>query len=411
MSIFTEQDIRSIIDSLPTTIESAAPIGQPIHVVYGGADRFSSGTIPKLGDIARRAFADNAPDPESLVEIFEINDAIAATVHEQVDRRLAVCPIEDYRVDFEDGLGVRSDDEEDSFAANAAAETRVAIDANGLSPFFGIRIRPLRQATARRALRSLDIYMSGLLADGGALPENFVVTLPKVTSNIEVSTLSDVLAKIESEFGLTSGEIKIEFLAEEPSAFVGQDGRYALPGLIAAANGRCRGVHLGAYDLLSSFGVGSSSQSLAHPFCDLARSVMQFSTAGLGVWLSDGATNDIPVGKHRGSELTVDQVSENRSQMIKAWTSHYANCRRSIEQGIFQGWDLHPAQVPARLVAEFANIAENLGPAIDRLHSFKENSERSTLTGGVFDDAATVRGLTAFVRRAKSLGVAGTFDL
>lgn len=410
MTTFSTEQIDAFIAHLPEPADLPMPEGQPIHVVYGGADRFNAGTIAKLGDIARRSFADNVPDAASLVEIFGIDESISAKVHQQVTKRLAVCPIEDYRVDFEDGLGVRSDADEDEFAVNAAVETRVAMAAESLSPFFGIRIRPLKLATARRALRTLDLYISRLLADGGSLPGNFVVTLPKVSSPAETATIDKALTHIESQFKFESGSIRIEFLAEEPWAFIAEDGNYALPSLIAAANGRCRGVHLGAYDLLSSFGVGSTSQSLGHSLCDHARSVMQFSTVGLGVWLSDGATNEMPIGRHRGAGLTPEQISENQQHIRFAWLTHYANCKRAIEQGIYQGWDLHPAQVPARLVAEFAHIAENIDSAQDRLRSYKENSERSTLTGGVFDDAATGRGLISFIERATLLGAVASND-
>ncbi len=404
MTFFSSELINDFLASLPAQKDVPTPEGQPIHVVYGGADRFNAGTIAKLGDIACRSFADNAPDAASLVEIFGIKENVAAKVHLQVTNRLAVCPIEDYRVDFEDGLGVRSDADEDQFAVNAAIETRAAMAIDSLSPYFGIRIRPFARSAAPRALRTLDLYMSHLLADGGGLPQNFVVTLPKVTSPTEIATLDRTLSQIEADFAIENGSIRIEFLAEEPRAFVSENGVYALPSLIAAANGRCRGVHLGAYDLLSSFGVGSSSQSLGHSFGDYARTIMQFSTVGLGVWLSDGATNEMPIGKHRGVGLTPEQVAENQQQIRSAWRSHYTNCLRAIEQGIYQGWDLHPAQVPARLAAEFAYIAENVDIALDRLRSFTENSERSTLTGGVFDDAATGRGLVSFVKRAISLG-------
>lgn len=410
MTTFSAEQIDALVSKLPTPIDIPTPEGQPIHVVYGGADRFNAGTIAKLGDIARHSFADNAPDAASLVEIFGIEESVAARVHHQVTSRLAVCPIEDYRVDFEDGLGVRSDADEDQFAVNAAVETRAALAAESLSPFFGIRIRPLARSTAQRAIRTLDLYMSHLLADDGSLPQRFVVTLPKVTSPFETATLDRALTQIEAEFAIESGSIKMEFLAEEPRAFIGANGSCALPSIIEAANGRCRGVHLGAYDLLSSFGIRSSSQSLGHSFCDYARSSMHFATAGLGVWLSDGATNEMPIGKHRGAELAPEQLAENELYIRYAWRTHFANCQRAIEQGFYQGWDLHPAQVPARLVAEFVYIAKNINTARARFKSFTENSERSTLTGGVFDDAATGRGLEAFFRRARALGAVSSSD-
>src|SRR5215475_1062919 len=35
---------------------------QPVHTVYGGAHLFRADSAPRLGQVAQRAFAENAPD-------------------------------------------------------------------------------------------------------------------------------------------------------------------------------------------------------------------------------------------------------------------------------------------------------------------------------------------------------------
>lgn len=404
MTTFTERDIEAYIDTLPQPAIVDVPAGQPIHVVYGGADRFDAGTIAKLGEIARRSFAEFAPNADSLTRIFGIGSNVSSEIYSQIKHRLETCPIEDYRVDFEDGLGHRTDADEDSIAVNAARETKVAMAEGVLSPYFGFRIRALGRPTARRAFRTLDLYLTELAGNGGRLPENFVVTLPKVTSPAEIELLVKALADLEAKLAIKDSPIRIEFLAEEPRSLVSSNGVSVLLAMIAAANGRCRGVHLGAYDLMSSIGILSSAQTLSHPICNYARRVMQLSSFGTGVWLADGATNIMPIARHRGNGLTDDQREENRAQIEFAWRTHYDNCVRAIDVGFAQGWDLHPAQIPARLVAEFASISRDKDAVFERLRSFTDNMTRSTVTGGQFDDAATVRGLVIFAKKALALG-------
>ena len=91
-------------------------------------------------------------------------------------------PVEDFRIDFEDGFGNRPDDEEDATAVNAANELAKGMKNKTISPFIGIRIKPFTEDLKSRGVRTLDIFLTTLLEKtNGKLPENFMVMLPKVT--------------------------------------------------------------------------------------------------------------------------------------------------------------------------------------------------------------------------------------
>src|SRR5579863_1069646 len=114
---------------------------QPVHVVYGGAHLFKSDTSRKLGKLAERALAEYAPDAAILAEAVGIRADLAATVYERVVEKLRREPVEDYRIDFEDGFGIRSDAEEDAVADAAAAELSKGLSEGTLPPFIGFRVK------------------------------------------------------------------------------------------------------------------------------------------------------------------------------------------------------------------------------------------------------------------------------
>ena len=72
--------------------------------------------------------------------------------------------------------------------------------------------------------------------------------------------------------------------------------------------------------------------------------------------------------------------------------------------GFYQGWDLHPAQLPSRYAAVYSFFLEGLGPASERLKNFVEKAAQATLVGDVFDDAATGQGLLNYFLRALNCG-------
>ena len=340
---------------------------QPIHTLYGGAHLFKSTTCSKLNLLAQRSFAEFAPDSATLVELFGIPEPLAATVHARVTEKLRSGAIEDFRIDFEDGFGVRTEAEEDAAVDNAAREVTAAVET--LPPMFGIRIKSFHAETEARALRTLDRFLSQ-----ATLPKNFVVTLPKVTSPEQVVGLIEALRPYPSA--------RIEIMVETPESI------FILPKLLEAAQGKCIAAHFGAYDYTSSLGITAAHQTLQHPACEFARSMMLASLAGTGVWLADGATNLLPIppAVHEG------------------WKAHYANVRHALYNGFYQGWDLHPAQIPARLVAVYAFFLEGLAEASLRLRNFRAQAEQATRVGAIFDDAATGRGLLNYFERAVHCG-------
>ena len=107
---------------------------------------------------------------------------LAYSIYTRVSEKLRREPVEDFRIDFEDGYGNRPDEEEDGHAASAAAEVALGMENSTLPPFIGIRIKTFSEELRDRSIRTLDIFVSTLLEkSGGKLPANFVVTQPKIT--------------------------------------------------------------------------------------------------------------------------------------------------------------------------------------------------------------------------------------
>jgi hypothetical protein len=150
--------------------------------------------------------------------------------------------------------------------------------------------------------------------------------------------------------------------------------------------------------------ITAAHQTMTHPACDFARHILQVSLAGSGVWLSDGATNVMPVPIHRGDDVTDHEKEENERTVHEAMKLHYHHIRHSLSHAYYQGWDLHPAQLPTRYAAVYAFFLEGLDQAGERLSNFVESAAKATLVGEVFDDAATGQGLLNFFLRAINCG-------
>jgi citrate lyase beta subunit len=414
---------------------------QPVHTVYGGAHLFKSDSAGRLGALARRSLDQFAPDflsfakavglpgaaqlPDSLDEddgltarlgtnpeqVRGENKAawLAHAIYNRVIEKLRREPVEDFRIDFEDGYGNRPDEEEDGHAASAAIEVALGIENATLPPFVGIRIKPFTEELRERSVRTLDIFVSTLVEkSAGKLPDNFVVTLPKITIPEQVGALADLFELLEKANGLQAGSLKLEMMIETTQSIINANGEINLPVLLAAARGRCVAAHFGTYDYTASCNITAAHQHMMHPACDFAKHMMQVSFAGTGIWLSDGATNIMPVAPHRFSEggppLTSEQIAENREVVHRAWKLHYDHIQHSLENAFYQGWDLHPAQLPTRYAAVYAFFLESLDAASQRLKNFVEKAAKATLVGDVFDDAATGQGLLNYFLRAINSG-------
>lgn len=377
---------------------------QPVHTVYGGAHLFKSDTAVRLGALALRSFQTYAPEPTVLAKLLDIPEALSNQIYEKVLEKLTREPVEDFRIDFEDGYGTRPDDEEDGHAVSAAKEVARGLEAGTLPPFLGIRIKTFSEELHARSIRTLDLFLATLVEEtGGPLPENFVVTLPKIVSPIQVSTIADIFDLLEPRLSLPAGSLKMEMMVETTQSIINERGQLNLPQLLDAARGRCVAAHFGTYDYTASCSITAAYQDMLHPACDFARHMMQVSFGGTGIWLSDGATNIMPVAPHRG-ELTPEQEAENRSVVHRAWKLHYEHVRHSLANAFYQGWDLHPAQLPTRYAAVYTFFLEGLDAASERLRNFVAKAAQATLVGDVFDDAATGQGLLNYFLRAINCG-------
>src|SRR5256712_2764222 len=311
---------------------------QPVHTVYGGAHLFKSDTTRKLGDLALKALSQYAPNATTFAEAIGIDPGVAEIVYGRVQEKLKREAVEDFRIDFEDGYGIRGDDEEDGHAAPAELDCAKGLKNGTLSPFIGIRIKSLSGELAARALRTLDIFLTNL---GSKLPPNFLVTLPKITSPCQVSTLVSAFEALEPKLGLAKGALKVECMVETTQSILDHDGTSMLPEFIDAVKGRMTGAHLATHDYTASCDITAAYQAMRHPACDFAKHMMKVAYAGTGIWLSDGATTIMPVAPHKaakGAELTAEQQRENQRAVHAAWRLHADDIRHSLINGFYQGW-------------------------------------------------------------------------
>jgi citrate lyase beta subunit len=368
-----------------------SPARQPVHTVYGGAHLFKADAASKLGAIALKALQDHAPDAVTLAAAFGLPERLAHRIHIRVVEKLTTEPVEDYRIDFEDGFGNRPDAEEDAAALAAADEVAAGMNAHTLPPGIGIRIKALNEEMKRRSLRTFDLFLTRLLEKtGGTLPDNFVVTLPKVTSHEQVAAMASACDAFEYWRDIPADQLRFELMIETTQSIFASDGLVALPRFIAEGRGRIVAAHFGTYDYTAACGITAAHQHMLHPACDFAKHVMQVALAGTGIWLSDGATNIMPVG--------------SKEAVHQAWRLHSHHVRHSLENGFYQGWDLHPAQLPSRYATVYAFFLDGLDAASERLRRFVERAAQATLVGDVFDDAATGQGLLNYFLRAMNCG-------
>ncbi|WP_409182457.1 DUF6986 family protein [Amycolatopsis sp. VS8301801F10] len=337
-----------------------SPGRRPVHTVYVPASQYRTRLVADWGKQAMRVFVEHG-------DLLNLDPAVA----ERVREKLLTEPIEDLRIDFEDGYGRPGDEAEDA-AAEAAGRT---LATTGGTPFVGIRFKSFEAATRRRGIRTLDLFLSGLLSEG-SLPDGFVVTLPKVTAVEQVEVAAEVLGRLETAYGLPDRALRFEVQIETAQSILSTDGTVSVARIIQAADGRCSGLHYGTYDYSAGLGISAAYQSMAHPAADFAKQLMQVAAAGTGVRLSDGSTNRLPVG----------------DDLPGAWAEHLRLVRRSLENGFYQGWDLHPHQLPTRYAATYAFYREGAPAAAKRLQDYA-----SKTSGGVLDEPATAEALARYL--------------
>jgi len=412
------------------------PDRQAVHTVYGGANLFKADTCIKMGEIALKSLQTYSPDFVTLANVLSLDGYkklpsdpdkikklqkkldkmteakrkkeaawLSYSVYNKIISKLQREPVEDFRIDFEDGFGNRPDDEEDATAVKAAHELTQGMKNNTISPFIGIRIKPFTEDLKQRGVRTLDIFLTTLLQNtGGKLPDNFVVMLPKVTIPEQVTTMIRLLELIEKKNNLAPHTLKMETMVEATQIIMDDEGKNPLMKIIRASEGRCIAAHFGTYDYTASCGITAKYQTMAHPVCDFAHHMTKVALGGTGIFLSDGATNVMPVAPHRGDKLSKKQKKENRESVHNAWKIGYNHTMHSLINGFYQGWDLNPAQLPMRYAATYYFFLSSIEDATYRLKTFVDRAAISTLTGDIFDDAATGQGLLNFFLKAMNCG-------
>ncbi|MFE3032714.1 DUF6986 family protein [Streptomyces canus] len=357
---------------------------QPVHTVYVPGDVFAADTVRSWGEKALTALDTHAPDAASFAAVLGLSDELAEPVHARVRAKLEHEPIEDLRVDFEDGYGPRPDAEEDETAARAARLIAEAYKNGTAAPYMGIRMKCMEAAVRDRGIRTLDVFLTGLMAAGG-LPEGLVLTLPKVTYAEQVTAFARLLEAFEKTHGLDSGRLGFEIQIETSQAILATDGTATVARMIQAAEGRATGLHYGTFDYSACLGVSAAYQASDHPAADHAKAVMQVAAAGTGVRVSDGSTNVLPVGP--------------AAKVHDAWRLHYGLTRRALARAYYQGWDMHPGHLPTRYAAVFAFYREGFEQAADRLARYANRAG-----GDVMDEPATAKALSGYLLRGLDCG-------
>jgi citrate lyase beta subunit len=363
---------------------------QPVHTVYVPADRVTPDLTGRWGAQARAALDEHAASPAAMAAATGMDRTEVEEVWPLMLAKLAGEPVEDLRIDLEDGYGERSDDVEDHDVVAAVGAVADAVE-NGMPAFWGIRFKSFESSTRHRGLRTLDLALGAVLARG-PLPDGWVVTLPKVTSVDQVVGMAETCERLERAYGLPAGRLRFEIQVETPQLILGADGRATVASAVHAARGRCSALHFGTYDYTAALGIAAGDQSMDHPAADHAKAVMALAAAGTGVRLADGSTNVLPVG--------------DRAAVHSGWALHARLVRRSLTRGYYQGWDLHPAQLPSRYLATFAFFRRGLGDVMGRLAGYLGGVE-----GGVLDEPATAQALAGFLLRGAHCGAVGREEI
>jgi len=345
------------------------PERQPVHTCYVPADAVEPQLAAAWGTGALAAL-----DEHGLPDL-GIDPELVEEVLPRVRFKLSSEPVEDLRVDAEDGYRRGGEHEDDDVLA-AGAVLAADLEAGVAPPSIGIRGKSLEAHSRHRGVRSLDLFL-------GALPgRRAVVTLPKVTDVEQVAAFLPVLEALQAAHGVT---LDLELQIETPQAVIGPDGTATLARMVHVAGPRLIGLHYGTYDYSGALGIAAGYQAADHPAADFAKQLMQVAAATTGVRVVDGSTNVLPVGP--------------REHVHAAWKVHSRLVRRALHRGFYQGWDLHPAQLVTRYVATYAFFRAAVPDAGARLAAYLDRAD-----GGVLDEPATARALAGVLLRGLDCG-------
>lgn len=369
--------IDAVLSAVDVELDRAYPGDraekQPAHTVYVSAADVDADTPGTWGDRAS-AIAD-----EAAAVVADLDRTGIASL---VQARLRSQPIEDLRIDLEDGYGWRPDVVEDR-DARAAGRTIATWSARPEQApnAFGVRCKGLGATERARGLRSLELVLDA----AGGVPDGFVFTVPKLRAAAQVDAVVMICEELERAHGLLEGALRFELQIESPQAVLGADGRATVAEAIHRGGPRLTGLHYGTYDYSAACGIVSSQQSLEHPVADHAKSVMLVAAAQTGVWVSDGSTQVSPVGSAEVVEAALRR--------------HHRLVTRSLERGFYQGWDMHPGHLVTRWLAVYGFFRSAMSPAVTRLQSYFDRQSSEFV-----DEPATAQSLALVVLRGLSVG-------
>ena len=369
--------IDAVLSAVDVELDRAYPGDraekQPAHTVYVSAADVDADTPGTWGDRAS-AIAD-----EAAAVVADLDRTGIASL---VRARLRGQPIEDLRIDLEDGYGWRPDVVEDRDARAAGRTIAIWSARPEQAPSaFGVRCKGLGAAERARGLRSLELVLDA----AGGVPDGFVFTVPKLRAAAQVDAVVMICEELERAHGLPEGALRFELQIESPQAVLGADGRATVAEAIHRGGPRLTGLHYGTYDYSAACGIVSSQQSLEHPVADHAKSVMLVAAAQTGVWVSDGSTQVSPVGSAEVVEAALRR--------------HHRLVTRSLERGFYQGWDMHPGHLVTRWLAVYGFFRSAMSPAVTRLQSYFDRQSSEFV-----DEPATAQSLALVVLRGLSVG-------
>ncbi len=372
--------IDAMLDTVDTELRTRYPgtdgRAQPIHTAYVPADRIMEDTPSTWGAAA--------------VELLDRHHDLLAELDStgslpDVRKRLAQDPIQDLRIDFEDGYGFRTDAEEDEAASAAGAVLATWAYTPYRPQSYGIRTKGLAVGERNRTVRTLELVLAAMVD----VPAGFVFTVPKIRAAEQVPALVALCEGLESGYRLRAGTLRFELQIESPQAIIAADGTAPIARMIGLAEGRCSALHFGTYDYTAACGVAAPDQALDHPAADYAKSVMQVAAAQTGVWVCDGSTQIVP-----------DTEPE------AALRNHHRLVGRSLRRGYYQGWDMHPGHLVTRWLATYDFFRQAIDVAVPRLQAYLDRR-----SGGVMDEPATAEALAATVLRGVECGARTAEDL
>lgn len=389
--------------ALATAFPGAAPRRQPVHTFYWSAARFTGATVAEMGRQALEALDRDLPDAAALADALGgvqrgdglgplLDPELAEEIYPLIRAKLETEPIEDLRIDFEDGFTQRGVAEADRDADESRHLDRVLteLDEATMPPFWGLRFKSLDPSSRVRGITTFVGFVDTWVRRYGRLPRQFHPTLPKVTSVAQVEQMVTICERLERRLELAPSTLRFEIQIETPQSIIGPDGTTLVARFVHAAQGRCLALHYGTYDYSAYCNIAPQYQSMEHPVADFAKANMQAAAAGTGVWLSDGSTNILPTG--------------SLPERLAGWRLHARLVDRSLRQGFYQGWDLHPAQLITRYAATYAFYRRGAATAIERLQTYRALALGEHVESPYLDEPATAKMLAGFVLRGKHCG-------